>query len=443
MLSVLMYRDAFSINYIDQNLKNSDKELKKKLYNKSCVNFDKNGEMNYSDNLTYGFNHGNKIHAEILKLNEYESENLLKTIIYDNFKELNAEIISINLLKCSWLYRVSKSYKYYHHNTYTKKINNKTKALNCLDLASFIYNIKNYEFIDTFKINNYTSDKIDSLKNNCEFAMNNFFMKGLILEEDYKEAMKFKEDNFNLEIQSMAMIKGRRFSSRGCQFRQTSHSTNSKPNFNVHNLKSSWHEKFHYSSWFKLNKDQYLTYEELCNSGEEFRNYFINTYEYATPIDFYGQFNFFFKIHNEDILINNKLYASVIVRKTMDLSDKKTNYMLNTSHSDGIQHMRVIQMNEKEALKCFVHNMIFISESLVHSSPILVLPIVANETWSTIKAIKPDSNDTSKIFSDSTYEQFYETNKYTATDLFMIDMERYRMTSTVTNPEGWGFVNKS
>jgi hypothetical protein len=43
MLSVLMYRDAFSINYIDQNLKNSDKELKKKLYNKSCVNFDENG----------------------------------------------------------------------------------------------------------------------------------------------------------------------------------------------------------------------------------------------------------------------------------------------------------------------------------------------------------------------------------------------------------------
>jgi hypothetical protein len=290
-----------------------------------------------------------------------------------------------------------------------------------------------------FIINNID---IDIIKNNCEFAMNNCFIKGLILEEDYKKAMKFK-DTFYIEIQSMAIIKGRRFSSRGSQHRQTSHSTNSKPNCNLNNLRSTWHEKLNYSSWFKLNKDQYLTYDELCNSGEEFSNYFRNTYNYDNPIDFYGQFNFFFKICNDDILINNKLYASVIMRKTMDLSDFKLNYMLNVIHSEGIQHMRVIQMNEKEALKGFVHNLIFLSENVVHSSPILVLPIVANETWSTIKAIKPESNDTSKIFSDGSYDNFYETDKNTATDLFMIDMERYRMTSTVTNPEGWGFLKKT
>jgi hypothetical protein len=147
-----MHRDAFGINYSDQNLKNSDKELKKKLYNKSCVNFDENGKMNYNDNLTYGFNHGNKIHAEILKLNEYESEHLLKTIIYDNFKELNAETLSLNLLKYSWLYRVSKSYKFYHHSTIH---HTKNKRLNCLDLASFIYNIRSHDFmVVKFIINN-------------------------------------------------------------------------------------------------------------------------------------------------------------------------------------------------------------------------------------------------------------------------------------------------
>ena len=283
--------------------------------------------MNYNDNLTFGFNHGNKKNAEILKLNEFELSHLLKTIIYDNFKELSAENLSKNLLKNSWLYRISKSFKYYHYNTNIKQ-NTKNKAFTCLDLASFIYNIKYNEFIDTFKINNTTSD-IVNIKNNCEFAMSNCFMKGLILEEDYKEALSFiEEDKLNLEIQTKAVIKGRRFSSRGFEYRQTDHSTNSRPNFNVTSLSSTWHERLDYSSWFKLNKDQYITYEELCNSGEEFSNYFINTYKYDTPIDFYGQFNFFFKIYTEDILINNKLYASVIVRKTMDLSDKKTNYML-------------------------------------------------------------------------------------------------------------------
>jgi hypothetical protein len=125
----------------------------------------------------------------------------------------------------------------------------------------------------------------------------------------------------------------------------------------------------------------------------------------------------------------------------MDFTNQSLNYMLRTTNAEGIRNLSIIQMNDERAKKSFVHNMIFISEKLVHSSPILILPIYANDSWSIIRGIKHDfKRGADKVFEDKSYEGFYETDKSKATDLIMIDMERNRMTSNVTNPEGWGFL---
>jgi hypothetical protein len=383
--------------------------------------------MNYDDNLSYGFNHGNTKSAEKLLLNKYECERLLKSILYDNFNVLDNEPASNDLIKRSWLYRICKSYKYFHQN----KVARRVKSFNCQDLSNFLFKIKDLAPLELYKY---------SPKDHDKFSFNDMFLNGLIFESDYEELLKFCDGQIVIEIQTMAIINGRRFSSRGCEYRQTEYSSIAKPTVNAINLKDNWSESKSLSSWFKFNKDLFITYKELLHKGEEFASHF--SYDYMKPIDLYGQFNFFFKLDNNDTLINSKLYASVIMRKTMDLNNSQVNYMIKTIHSNGIQHIPVIQMKNEIANKCCIHNMIFVSENLVHSSPILVLPIyVDNDTWSEIKAIKPEGKDTGKIFTDDAYKTFYERDISKTTHLIMIDLERNRMTSAVTNPEGWGFMD--
>jgi hypothetical protein len=334
---------------------------------------------------------------------------------------------SKSLIKSSWLYRISQSYRYYHLN------NNKKKegVFTCDNFHTFLINLS----VTTNK-NQFICSK-DDLKIENFSMIENFFKKGLIFKMDKIEVLNFLK-GFTVEINTNAVINGRRFSSRGKEYRQLESSSISSPNFNVLQLKQNWYLTKHYSSWFKFNKNLFKTYKELLHTGEEFRSNF--SYDYKMPMDLYGQFNFFFCVNNVDSLINNKLYASVIMRKTMDFTNQSLNYMLRTTNTEGIRNLSIIQMNDERAKKSFVHNMIFISEKLVHSSPILILPIYANKTWSIIRGIKHDTKGANKIFEDKSYEEFYETDKSKATDLIMIDMERNRMTSNVTNPEGWGFL---
>jgi hypothetical protein len=402
--------------------------MESKVFKKNFVYLDEENVLCYDDNFTKGYNHGNQLAANLLDFNKFEAKSLLKSIIYDNFVLLSSETVSDVLIKTSWLYRISQSYRYYHLN------NNKKKegcVFTCDNFHFFLINLT----VITNKNEFICSNDDLKIKNFC--WIENVFKRGLIFEKDKIEVLNFLK-GFTVEINTNAIINGRRFSSRGKEYRQLEPSSNNSPNFNLLQLKGNWFETKNYSSWFKFNKNLFKTYKELLHTGEEFRSHF--TYDYKMPLDLYGQFNFFFTINNMDSLINNKLYSSVTMRKTIDFTNQRLNYMLRTNNTEGIRNLSIIQMKDEPAKKSFVHNMIFISEKLVHSSPVLILPIFANETWSIIKGIKPDFKGSNKVFEDKSYEGYYETDKSKATDLIMIDMERNRLTSNVTNPEGWGFL---
>jgi len=82
--------------------------------------------------------------------------------------------------------------------------------------------------------------------------------------------------------------------------------------------------------------------------------------------------------------------------------------------------------------------MIFVSDKLIHSSPILILPIEANYTFNIIKAIKPSlvkKDENVKFWNLDRFKKHYVKELDKATHLIMIDFERNRMNSFVTYTE--------
>jgi hypothetical protein len=252
------------------------------------------------------------------------------------------------------------------------------------------------------------------------------FNSGEIRFEDYISVFTFLNEN-SIEINNNGVIKGVSFSSQGEIFRQQENSRNSNPSSNYKNLKSSWHNKASYSSWFKFNKDLYESYKELYRS-EEFGNYFINGEFHC---DIYGQFNFFFELNNyRDSLIASNKYTSVTVRRTINYNNN-----FYQDNRNGLHHLPVIEMEIEEAKRNYIHNLIFASDKLIHSSPVFILPIHTEYAFGGIKAIKPKkvNKDENETFWDiKTYKQYYVTDLDYATHLIMIDIERNRMNSNVT-----------
>lgn len=297
------------------------------------------------------------------------------------------------------------------------------KEFRCTTFLSFLKRLEELAPKNVFGINS---------SNNINFN------KGEIKIEDYATVYSFLNNN-TIEINNNALIKGTLFSSQGETYRQQIHSTLSSPSSNCENLKLSWYSKASYSSWFKFNKDLYETYKELYLS-EEFGNYFINGHFYC---DIYGQFNFFFELNKyEDSLIASNKYASVTVRKTIDYNQE-----FYEDKRDGLHHLPVIELDKAKTKRNYIHNLIFVSEKLIHSSPVFILPIqVANHTFTMLKAIKPKivkKEENESFWNVNNYKNYYSKDLNAATHLFMIDIERNRMNSDVTYVESDDYYNKN
>jgi hypothetical protein len=381
----------------------STEHIINKLYNYDYITIC-GPSISYDDEKTFSYNHGNTKSNDQLEMNEYERKMLLKSIIYDNFVILDSPH---NLVyKTSWLYRIAQSFINYHlyHNRLFKN-----KSFKCNTYLSFLCKLEEYAPSKTFS----KKDKP-------------IFQNGEILNDDYKAVNRFLKKQ-TIDIYKLANIKGIRFSAQGIEYRQDKLSTQTNPSVNLSNLKENWNNKLSYSSWFKVNKELYVTYKELFKS-EEMKSCFI----YGDfDCDVYGQFNFFFRLTNsDDSLISDKLYASANIRRTINHNDSKFQ-----DKTEGLHHLSIIELGSKQ---CYNHNMIFVSDKLIHSSPILILPIEANYTFNIIKAIKPSlvkKDENVKFWNLDRFKKHYVKELDKATHLIMIDFERNRMNSFVTYTE--------
>jgi hypothetical protein len=383
--------------------------------------------MFYDDNITRIIFHGNRKttnnEESYYNLNEFEKERLIIAIIYQklNIIKSDSDLIQEKYISSSPFYRVSRSYFLFHRENKNNENNNPGNLLNFLKL------IKNDELDNAY---------FTHIVHNNQIMAENISSGKIFIEdvEKIKSMWKIKVKN----VSNRAAIKGRKFLARNNVASGTDMSQKHYIHDNSFNnieyakfLINTWHEKNDMSSWFRLVTELTKTYKELYEDNAK-----IFTYG-PYPSKLYGQFNYFFQLDLEydDSIFENDFYASVIIRKC-EISDPAKNIKLKAKCCQGLHRFSIINIRPEEEVKNRFKNFIFISLEMVHSTPVLILPVV-NCFQDNIIPVKNNDGKKSYFWSDTKIikTDSYETDESKATHLIMIDLEPYRLYSKITYEE--------